>query len=498
MSSIKYFVSKYKYLILIILTLFIIFSLSPISGDDYGNYISTNGTLFSAINIAKSYYYSLEGRFIGRIIIMFTTRHKYIWNILTIFMFSLILFNYSKLFKQKLSLIILFLGLMFMNSDIFSQSYTWIAGSVTYLYPTSLSLLYFYLIYKYQTSNKIVNIVLTFLSIIIPMFVENIGCSFVFANIILVIYYYLKYKKINKIYLSNLIISLIFLVIMLLSPGSSLRVLDNSKFNSLNILEKIIINIPNFNNYVLFKNTNMLILSLIPINYYIIKKQDKKFLIVFNLIPLLSIVNNLYYILPMKFSFLQDVGIINISNPIYLVFTIIYFIYFILSINYIIKDTNVKLFLYYLFGVALSSSLVMLILPVWGDRITLFTVISIIIISIILIDNIFIYKNYNIIKFIFVSTCLYFICCFICIYNVNKVRVNYINYQLDNNYNEIEVIWNPFMYLWNNNPNSEYFINTYKSYMNISNDKDIKIINLRMKDYINIFLNNYKINKNKS
>ena len=43
------------------------------------------------------------------------------------------------------------------------------------------------------------NIVLSILAIIIPMFTENIGCAFVFGNILFVIY--LKYfkKSIKKI-----------------------------------------------------------------------------------------------------------------------------------------------------------------------------------------------------------------------------------------------------------------------------------------------------------
>lgn len=491
MYKIKNVISNNKYLILIFITLLLIFILSPISGDDFGNYVSTDGSLSSAIDVAKSYYYTLEGRFFGRIIIMFITRHKYIWNILTNIMLLLIINIYSKFFKQKLSLAILFIAIMFMCNDMFAQSYTWIAGSVTYLYPTTLSLLYFYLVYKNEMSSRIINVILFLLSIIIPMFVENIGCAFVFANVLLLVYYYIKNKKINKLYLINFIISMVVLIIMLLSPGSALRSLENSEFNSLNLFSKILVNIPNFNNYVLFKNTNLLIVSLIPINYYIIKKYNKKFAIVFNLIPLLSIVNNLYFILPMKFSFLQDIGIINTNNLIYLVFTIIYFIYFILSINYIIKNTKLKLFLYYLLIVGLLSSLVMLIIPVWGNRITLFTVITMIIISVVLIDNIYSYKNYNIIKFVFISSCIYFICCFICIYNVNKVRVNYINYQLDNNCNKIEVIRNPFVYLWNNNPGGDYFVNTYKYYMNIPDEIDIEIINLSLTDYLNIIFDNY-------
>ena len=55
---------KNKHLYIAFLLILIVCILTPISGDDYGNYISTNGKLLEAISIAKSYYYSLEGRFI--------------------------------------------------------------------------------------------------------------------------------------------------------------------------------------------------------------------------------------------------------------------------------------------------------------------------------------------------------------------------------------------------------------------------------------------------
>ena len=74
---------KNKHLYIAFFLLLIVCILTPISGDDYGNYISTNGTLLEAVSIAKSYYYSLEGRFLGRILIMFTTYHKFLWNIIT-------------------------------------------------------------------------------------------------------------------------------------------------------------------------------------------------------------------------------------------------------------------------------------------------------------------------------------------------------------------------------------------------------------------------------
>lgn len=471
---------------------FIICLLVPISGDDYGNYIATSGALTEAIAIAKSYYYSLEGRFIGRILIMFVTYHKMLWNILTSGLLTLLIYTGSKFLKQKASYFILFIGILLLNNDMFAQSYTWLAGSITYLYPTVLIIFYFSYIYFHHTKfKKIDYILLIILNVIIPMFVENLACSFVLGNFILLIYFLVKDKKINYIYIINFILSLIFLIIMLKSPGSAERSLtENLTFNNLKILEKIIYNIPNFNLYVFFKNSTMIILTLIPINYYLLKKYKKINAIIFIIIPILSIINNIYYMLPMKFSFLENFKILNTSNHIYLIYWLIYILMLIMTINYIIKNIKLKHFIYFILTISLSSAIAMLILPTWGDRITLFPVLTLTIIGVILIDNIIKYHNKEIklIKIITVLSCLYFISISVAIYQINTYRENYINQQINDNNNKIIVIRNPFMYLWNNNPDGKYFIETYKSYMNIPKSSEIKIYQLPYKEYIKIIL----------
>ena len=77
------------------------------------------------------------------------------------------------------------------------------------------------------------------------MFVENIACAFVLGNIIQLIYTSIKEKKTNYLYLTTTILSSIYLIIMLKSPGSASRgLVENIEFNHLNILEKIIFHPP--------------------------------------------------------------------------------------------------------------------------------------------------------------------------------------------------------------------------------------------------------------
>jgi len=323
------------------------------------------------------------------------------------------------------------------------------------------------------------------------MFVENIACVFTLGNIILLIYISIKEKKLNILYLITTALSTIFLIIMLKSPGSASRSLtENIDFNNLSLVSKIISNIKNFNNYIFFKNSTMIIITLIPIIYYLIKKHHKIIALLVSIITILSIINNIYYMLPMKFEFLQNLNIINKEISLYIIYWIIYLILFILSINYIIKNKKEKTFIYFMLLLGVLSSMIMLILPTWGDRITLYTVITLTLTGIILIDKI-IKNDMRISKYIspiYICTSIYLLICFLSINQINNYRENYIKEQLKENVDTIEITRNPIMYVWNNNPQTKYFIDTYKAYIGIPEEKNIEIVGVSYKDYFKIIL----------
>ena len=137
-----------------------------------------------------------------------------------------------------------------------------------------------------------------------------------------------------------------------------------------------------------------------------------------------------------------------------------------------------------------SSTISMLIVPTWGDRITLFNVLTLSFIGVILIDNINNYSNKTkkIINIITFLVCLYIITIFICIFKINNYRNNYIKEELNKNETNIKITRNPITYIWNTNPDSEYFIKTYKSYMNIPEESTIEIDKIPYQEYINIIL----------
>ena len=59
----------------------IIFFLSPISGDDWGNYLVGSQGLRHMVGNAIGMYFSWEGRFASRLLINLLTYNKWLWNI---------------------------------------------------------------------------------------------------------------------------------------------------------------------------------------------------------------------------------------------------------------------------------------------------------------------------------------------------------------------------------------------------------------------------------
>ena len=72
-----------KFLILIFAIFLIILFLSPISGDDWGNYLVGEQGIRHIIGQAIGMYFDWEGRFVSRLFINFLTYNKiaiFFWN----------------------------------------------------------------------------------------------------------------------------------------------------------------------------------------------------------------------------------------------------------------------------------------------------------------------------------------------------------------------------------------------------------------------------------
>ena len=246
-----------KFLILIFAIFLIILFLSPISGDDWGNYLVGEQGIRHIIGQAIGMYFDWEGRFVSRLFINFLTYNKWLWNIVNSLLILSIIYFSIKIInpKNKKTIYLLsFLGILCMNIYTFSQTVTWIAGNVTYLFPLALLIIYIYYIKYYMDNNNV--LMLSILNLILPMFVEHMAILTIIINLFILIYKYIKDKKIDKRFLLYLIISIISTLLMILSPGTRLRNnIENNTFNELSLFEKILYNIPNFIYYTFIVNS---------------------------------------------------------------------------------------------------------------------------------------------------------------------------------------------------------------------------------------------------
>mgnify|MGYP005874952945 CR=1 FL=1 len=214
-----------KYIVLILFFLFILF-LSPISGDDWGNYIEGSQGIRHVFGNAIGMYFDWEGRFISRILINILTYHKVLWNIINSLMIVGIIYYTVKIINprnKKLIFILSTLTIFMMNIFTFSQVVVWVAGNITYLFVIPMMLYYFYNLLQNKKQTKLTIIINILLNMIMPMFIEHMAVALVVGNILILAYKYIKNKKLDKYILIYLLLSIISLLTMLLSPGSIKR-----------------------------------------------------------------------------------------------------------------------------------------------------------------------------------------------------------------------------------------------------------------------------------
>lgn len=493
-------IKERKYILSIFVFILICLCLLPISGDDWGNYVLTHGNIVDSIKEAINYYYTWEGRFISRIVLLIFTYHKFIYNIIVAIAICSIFYvgiNLVGKVKNVSVYILFFIAIFGINPNMFAQCYLWIAGSGTYLLPMVINLLYFFYIYTHHDKkyNKVSMLILLVVNIIGTMFVENIACSLVFGNILVTIYYYI-YKDEKKTFsLICTIISIITLSIMLLSPGSAERSLVEGSeiFKSLNLIEKIFYNLENFSTHMILNNIVMLILMLCIINYTISRffcKHRKKLYLFFNLIPLLSIILNIKSLMPFYIDslYFNLPDILDFSSVWYLFYWILFFAFFLYCIYLILNKYKTKMmFLYFLILISLVSILVMLILPVWYERIAFFPVIVLSIVCVVLLNEVEISRKNVIVLFgILIFMVIYYFICFFATCRINQYRVEEINSQKEKRSNEIKVLYQPFRFLWNNNLPSEYFVKKYKEYLIIDSNVKLVIYKPGFKKYLEV------------
>lgn len=489
---------KNNYIYLLTFVFFIIIlSLAPICGDDWGNYTVGAQGLHMILSAAKGMYFSWEGRFVSRIFIYLFTYYKFLFVVVTSGLLTLIVYIANKIVgkaENKVVYVIPLILLLLLNTISISQTYTWIAGSITYLYPSTIVLTYFYYLYQKKEFKfgRLEFIVLMIINVITPMFVENIGVAFVFGNIL---WLFLNRKADKKELIKFGILSLfaiIALIVMLMSPGTALRMKTESGFYSMNLFERMFFNIPNLIGYSLTRNIIVLIMMTIVIIYTLKKKGVKNYLIVlFSIIPMFGVIQNVYLMFPFDFNGIdankigEMWGAFSVYKWYFIFYWILFVVLFFYSIIYLVSDKKEKMFLIFLSlvaGVAISS---MLVSPTWGERTAIFTEIVFLIVSLRLLKNCF-NPKFNKIIYIFLGIIIvYFVTMFIFIFIIQNDRDEYIKEQLqDKNVQQIEVYDQFITYVWTRGPWGDYHTRVFKQYYGIPEEKSIKIIDHKFEKFL--------------
>lgn len=474
---------KYLKYFFVFIFFLVLFYLSPISGDDWGNYIVGSSGLRSSLGVALGMYFDWEGRLISRVFINILTYHKWIWNILNSLLIVGLVFVSEKIigmdkkcnvktFVFPLSLLIIFC----MNIYTFSETMVWLAGNITYFFMVPVVIWYFYYLIINDKYNKWFSFIFVLINLFGTMFVENMGMVLVVGNILLLIYKYICNKKIDKRIVVYLIISIFSMTSMLLSPGTRYRnSIENIEFNKLNIFEKVMYNLPKFVYYTFIINSYLLVLLSVS-NYLIINKKIKNSKIKYSLIiymlviPLFTVF--IYPLSELKSTFLDF--FVNTN-----VFIIIYWLSYLVITLYLLFIENkkdLKIVLLYLIG--LVSNGVMLVSPTWGFRTSLFTYIMLCIVSLYVINKYiksikyFVYSGYCLLGVFSLFYLVFYINIFRCQNNLEKS----IKKQLNEDNKIIYIDKFPDFANCNINPGNSYHIQKYKLYYNIPDEKELVLV----------------------
>lgn len=475
---------KYVKYIFVFLFFVIMFFFSPISGDDWGNYLVGSEGVRHSLGVAIGMYFDWEGRFVSRVLINILTYNKLLWNLINAVVITGIIYMGVKLVGEKPKKIIfplMCLIIMGMNLFTFSQVISWIAGNITYLFIIPIILWYFYYLFNNDKYNKWYIIVCSLINLFGTMFVENMAVVLVFGNVLIIVYKYIKNKKLDRWLIFYSCISILSTLSMVLSPGTRYRTsVENLAFNELNIFEKIIYNIPNFVYYTFIINTFMLMLMSVS-NYFLIKNNVKKswlkyFLMVFmEIVPLFTIIG---YILSMFID--SSLFVVDYNNLFIILYWIIYLI--ILSILIFVFDKKDFKTLF-LFLIGLMSNVVMLISPTWGYRTSFFTYLILCIVALKVI-NVYVKENKLIIYLI--NSCMVFSILFYLVFYINiwRCQINLeksIKKQLKEDKPIIYIDKFPSFANCNINPENEYHIGKYKLYYGIPEDKGLVLVDGKWK-----------------
>ena len=458
-----------------------LFFLSPISGDDWGNYLVGKTGIYHSFGNALGMYFSWEGRIISRVFINLLTYHKVIWNFLNSFIIVGIIYYIGKIIRPKNKIYVLLSSLflfLFMNLYTFSQVIVWLAGNITYLFVILLLLFYFYWMFEKKDFSWKQIILLSFLNFISTMFVEHMAILLILSNLFFLSLSFYQNKKIDRRILLFLICSIVGTLLMFLSPGTRLRNgMENIEFNQLSFFGKIFYNLPNFIFFTYISNYSLFLLMIptgILLSKNIIRNKVLRILhYLFLLFPILTSISSI-------FSFLSISILGEFSNPNSIFNTVYYILY---SIDFVIlfffytkEKKNIKAIFFLLLG--FFSNGIMMLSPTWGYRTGFATYLFMGVSFIMVLDSYLSNKKFY--NYFFFSLNSFMMIFFLVLYF--SVHCQYLdNYKriqegIKNHSKQIEIVEYPSFVNCNINPTNEYHLMKFKEYYGIQEDVQIILL----------------------
>jgi len=216
---------------------------------------------------------------------------------------------------------------------------------------------------------------------------ENIGIALLIYTIVLNGLYYLHNRKINWLFFANLITILVAYVIWMLSPGSSIRLSNMPEWQELSLIEKVFQTLPNVL-FFSFYQYKFLVLSLSLI-LSIFNFTKMKNIMKYSLLPIYMF--SIVLIFSQRLlSFFPESSVISMMSDGYSLLNTVFWILYSISliVNIILIDLDLKEYRFSLvLTMALFSSAPLLMSPVIGYRLIVYTFFYLVLLIIMLINE---------------------------------------------------------------------------------------------------------------
>lgn len=366
---------------------------TPIAGDDWGYAVA--GKNANPFLLAFNNYFTWSGRFFSELWDFTMSPRKWLWNFINPFVFTLTYIGIFKLAKIKnrffIAPLLIVTMMLTVENNLRMETYSWVVGSI-FIIPMCLSVWYLIITENILrksliTKRDIFFIILSNIFLfVIGMMMENIAAGLLFGIVLLIAYAYNNNRKMTKYIVINLIVLSISFAICRLSPGSAARLArDNADWMQLGLIEKLVINFPNFLNFTFIQNKYMvLFLGLAIIGLLFSRRKTiKPYILLSSLLIILVSVFAVFSRLLIKTNNI----FIDPNSCFSMIFWAVYIIdlFVILFVSFDKGTYRTKIiFILLLAGVCSGA---MLLSPVYGSRSALFTVYYVIVLTIMIIDR---------------------------------------------------------------------------------------------------------------